>query len=278
MKEPTRVLVVEDIEAWVATLSRAAVRAGASEVVVCESLTMVKDALRRARFDVAILDIGLDPADDYNADGIKVLEAIRKKDGGGTRCILVTGWQGDRMDLQAGAQRKYGVDWAFMKEKYESRAVIARLAELLQEAPAHRLFLPAPIANLSARMEPDQFESWLLDVISPVGGMQTISSAVRGLISSAIPLVSMRPGSPMKANRDGVLVGVYWSRALAAAVAIGLASADSPARDEGNPVVDLTPFVTTRVTPDLIEHVSEHNVLGWLWELPELDRDDFADE
>ena len=78
MKAPTRALVVEDIEAWVYILDRAARRAGASEVVVCQNLQMVRDALRSARFDVAILDIGLDPDDDLNSDGIKALEAIRE--------------------------------------------------------------------------------------------------------------------------------------------------------------------------------------------------------
>ena len=133
MKAPTRALIVEDIATWVYTFNRAARRAGASEVVACESLTGATEALRSARFDVAILDIGLDPDDDQNSDGIKVLEAIRQTDGDGTRCVLVTGWQGgDRMDLQSYAQQKFGVDWAFMKEKYDARSVIAKLTELLE--------------------------------------------------------------------------------------------------------------------------------------------------
>ena len=77
MRAPTRALIVEDIETWIYTLDRAARRAGASEIVACESLDAAREALRSARFDVAILDIGLDPGDDLNSDGIKVLEAIR---------------------------------------------------------------------------------------------------------------------------------------------------------------------------------------------------------
>jgi len=106
VKAPTRALIVEDIETWVYILDRAARRAGASEIVVCGNLQMVGDALRSARFDVAILDVGLDPDDDLNSDGIKALEAIREMDGSGTRCVLITGWQGgDRMDLQESIQR-----------------------------------------------------------------------------------------------------------------------------------------------------------------------------
>ena len=206
MKAPTRALVVEDIEAWVYILDRAARRAGASEIVVCENLQTVRDALRSARFDVAILDIGLDPDDDLNSDGVKALEAIRKMDGGGTRCILVTGWQGgDRMSLQADAQQKFGVDWAYMKEKYEAHEVIAKLTELLEHASERRLSLTTPMANLCASTEPFYFENQLLDALSPKGGVQTLYSLASRLLRSAIPLIAMNPDMPMEKGPDGVL-------------------------------------------------------------------------
>jgi CheY-like chemotaxis protein len=274
VKAPTRILVLEDIDTWAYTLSRAARRAGASEVVVCENLHMAERELRAARFDVAILDIGLDPDDDGNSDGTKALEMIREKDGGGTRCVLVTGWQGgDRLDLMAGAQQKYGVDWAYMKEKYEARAVIDKLTELLEEAPGRRLSFTTPMQNLCADAEPWRFEVQLVEALSPVGGVRTLYSAASRLISSAIPLVARHPDSPMTATPDGALVGVYWSRALATAVAVGFAPAQ--AWDEGNPAENLSPLVAMDVIPDLIEQVRERNVQGWLWELPQLGRDDF---
>jgi len=276
MKAPTRVLVVEDIEVWAYTLSRAARRAGANEVVVCESLQMVANELRTARFDVAILDIGLDPDDDQNADGARALEMIRQEDGGGTRCILMTGWQGgDRMDLMAGAQQKYGVDWAYMKEKYEAHAVIAKLAELLDDASDRRLSLMTPMQNLCADADPWRFEGQLLEALSPNGGVATLYSAVSRLISSAVPLVAKNPDSPMKATSNGPMVGVYWSRALATAIAVGLAPVSSAAWGEENPAENLGPLVAENVVPDLIDRVKERNVQGWLWELPQLGRDEF---
>ena len=278
MKAPTRALVVEDIESWAFTLSRAARRAGASEVVVCENLEKVRDELRFARFDIAILDVGLDPHDEVNADGIAALEMIREIDGGGTRCVLVTGWQGgDRMDLQAAAQKNYGVDWAYMKEKYEAHAVIAKLTELLEQAAERRLSPTTPMANLGAGVEAYHFEGQLLEAISPKGGVQTLYSAVSRLISSAIPLLARHPDLPMTEGPDRVSVGVYWSRALATAVAVGLASANAWPSDENEVPVNLTRFLPAHVTPDLIDRVRERDVLGWLWELPGLDRDEFAE-
>jgi hypothetical protein len=237
---------------------------------------MVHEALRLARFDVAILDIGLDRDDDLNSDGIGALEAIREMDGGGTRCILVTGWQGgDRMDLQARAQQAYGVDWAFMKERYEARAVIAKLGELLGQATERRISQTTPMANLGASMEPFLFQDHLLRGLSPKGGMQTLYSLVSRLINPVVPLVAMHPAAPMVQGPDGVTVGVYWSRALSSAVAVGLAPAAAWDDDETVIPATLRRQVPEGVLPDLLESAPERNVLGRLWELPGLDRNSF---
>jgi ActR/RegA family two-component response regulator len=276
VKAPTRALIVEDIETWVYTLDRAARRAGASEVVVCENLQAVKDALRKARFDVAILDVGLDPDDDLNSDGIKALEAIREKDGGSTRCVMITGWQGgDVLDLQADAQHRLGMDWAYMKDKYEAHTVIVKLSELLEQAPERRMSQTTPMANLSADMAPFRFEAQLLAALSPTGGVQTLYSVVSRLLSSAIPVIAMHPEVPMEKGPDGGGVGLYWSRALATAVAVELAPAMGWPGDESNVGHNLGHLLPADVVPDLLERVRERNVQGRLWELPGLDRNTF---
>jgi CheY-like chemotaxis protein len=277
VKAPTRALIVEDIGTWIYTFNRAARRAGASEVVACESLAEAREALRSARFDVAILDIGLDPDDDQNSDGINVLEAIRKTDGDSTRCVLVTGWQGgDRMDLQSYAQQKFGVDWAFMKEKYDARSVIAKLTELLEGSDARRLSLATPMANLSASVKPFPFEGELLDTLDPNGGVRTLYSLASRLLSSVIPLLAENPDRPMEKGPDGVCVGVYWSRTLSAAVAVGLAPADRWPEDTAVVPASLSHLLPAGVTPDLLEDVRVRDVAGRLWELPGLDRSSFS--
>jgi DNA-binding response OmpR family regulator len=277
VRAPTRALIVEDIEAWVVMLERAARRAGASEVIVCGTLDEVKDALRVARFDIAILDIGLDPDDDENADGVKALEMIRETDGMGTRCILVTGWQGDRLDLQSKAQHKHGVDWAYMKERYEPRAVIAKLTELLEQAPERRVSATPPMTNLAAAVTPFEFEDQLIRALKPTGGMPTLYSAAFRLLNSAIPLVARDPDKPMEKGSDGVTVGLYWSRALKTAVAVGLAPVDSKHNDEEYVPTGLKRALPAGITPELIEFVRERNVLGWLWEIPALERNVFVE-
>ena len=277
MKAPTRALIVEDIGTWVYTFNRAARRAGASEVVACESLTEATEALRSARFDVAILDIGLDPDDDQNSDGIKVLEAIRQSDGDSTRCVLVTGWQGgDRMNLQSFAQQKFGVDWAFMKEKYDARSVIAKLTELLEGSTARRLSLATPMANLAANVKPFPFEAELLDALDPKGGVQTLYSLASRLLSSVLPLLAENPARPMEKGPDGIYVGVYWSRTLSAAVGVGLAPADRWPEDAAVVPASLSDLLPAGVTPDLLEDVRVRDIGGRLWELPGLDISSFS--
>jgi DNA-binding response OmpR family regulator len=275
MKAPTRALVVENTEAWESILQRSARRVGVSEVVICENLQMVKDALRRARFDIAILEIGLDPDDDLNSDGIKALEAIREVDGAFTRCILVTGWHGgDRMDMQADAQHKFGIDWAYMKEKYEGHAVIAKLTELLEQAATERVSRTMPMANLSACVELNRFEWHLLAGLSPHRGVETLYSLVSRLLSDTIPIIAMHPVTPMEKGPDGVWVGLYWSRGLATAIGVSL-DPDAAWPDDGNIPTGFGLLRSAGVTPELINSVRERNVRGRLWELPGLDRDEF---
>jgi ActR/RegA family two-component response regulator len=277
VRPPTRALLVEDVESWVSILSRAVRRAGISEIVTCENLQAAREALRKARFDVAILDIGLDEADDLNKDGVKVLEAIREVDTASTRCVLVTGWQGgDRLALASDAQDKFGVDFAFMKEKYDAHALIEKLTELLQQAAASRLD-KTPMENLGANMEPFHLETQLINALAPHGGVQTIYTLVSRLLSGAIPLVAQHPGQPIGIWPGDVSVGLYWSRALSTAVAVGLGPA--PAWHEDRSVIPdrLKELLPVGVVPELIDRTRERNIQGRLWELPGpgIDRDEF---
>jgi hypothetical protein len=277
VRAPTRALIVEDNDTWAYTFSRATGRAGIAESVGCKSLQDVEDELRVARFDIAIIDVGLDSEDDVNADGIAALKLIRQSEGDETRCVMVTGWQGgDRMDLMSFAQQKFGVDWAFMKERYDARAMIAKLTEFLEEVSSRRLFFSAPLGCLGSSMESDQFEARLLSMISPGGGAQNLHSAVSRLVSSAFPLVAMNSDFPLTVGTDGVWTGIYWSRALASAVAIGLTATDSSGDDNNGPGAHFSPYESPDVTVKLLEHVREGNIQGWLWELRGLSRDMFA--
>jgi CheY-like chemotaxis protein len=274
---PTRALVVEDIDTWVYTLTRAARNAGASEVIQCSSLRAVRDKLRSYRFDIAILDIGLDPDNDLNADGVQVHKAIREADGDSTRCVLVTGWLGgDRMALQYEAQLDHGVDFAFMKEKYDAPVIVAKLTNLLAKSTERRLAQGTAMASLCAKVDPPfRFEYWLLTALSPAGGIQSVYKLVTRLLNSVTPAVASRPEMPLEKGPDGICAGLYWSRALGCAIGVGLAPATAWAGvDDAVPAV-LARMLPREVVPARIANVHERNIAGHVWEMPGIYRDEF---
>lgn len=279
MIAPSRALVVEDIDSWVYTLTRAARIAGASEVIRCPSLRAVRDTLLSYRFDIAILDIGLDPDNDVNADGIRALEAIREADGDSTRCVLVTGWQGgDRMALQSQAHLDHGVDYAFMKEKYDGPVVIGKLTELLAKAPERRQAQGTAMASLCAKVDPPfRFEAWLLDALSPVGGIPTVYTLVTRLVGSVTPAVASHPDMPLEKGADGICAGVYWSRALGCAIGVALAPATAWAGNTAALPAILARTLPDEVVPDLLAKDHERNIAGRIWEMPGIDRNQFPE-
>lgn len=280
MRAPTRALIVEDIDSWVYILDRAARYAGASEVVACQELQDLDNALRNGRFDVALIDIGLDPHDQINDDGVGAIARIRAADGDHTRCVLVTGWQGgDRMDLQARVQKQYGVEWAYMKENYDARTVIAKLSELL-DRPAR----PAPpamaLSQLRADVDPHRFEAELIAELAPAGGVQTLFTLTSRLLGQTLPLVPRPAGDPLTRRATGGVVGTYWSRALSAPVAVNLVPVEQAPDDRKG--ADHTPYLEAlagdlglNAEPILLERVRERNLVGLLYELPQGSRDDY---
>jgi hypothetical protein len=92
-----------------------------------------------------------------------------------------------------------------------------------------------------------------------------------------IPLLADKPAQPMEKGPDGVCIGVYWSRTLSAAVAVGLAPEDSWPEDAAAVPTVLSHLLPAGITPDLLEAVRVRDVGGRLWELPGLDRNSFPE-
>jgi len=131
-----------------------------------------------------------------------------------------------------------------------------------------------PMENLCAGMEAWRFEGEMVGALSPKDGMKTLYSVVSRLLSNAIPLTARDPAMPMEKGPGGVLVGVYWSRALSTAVAVALAPA-SGWQDDNTTPPDLRHLMPGTVVPELIDSARERNVEGWLFELPQLSIEQF---
>ena len=102
-----------------------------------------------------------------------------------------------------------------------------------------------------------------------------LESVIGGERWGRYSILGYEPKDEVTLRADGVWVGVYWSRTLAAAVAVGLAPTASWPADESVLPVSLLPLLPAGTAPDLLETVRERNVQGRLYELPGLDRNSF---
>ena len=95
------------------------------------------------------------------------------------------------------------------------------------------------MANLGAsHASRSALKAQLLDALYPSGGSPDPLLAGARRLRSVMPLLAEQAARPMERGPDGVCVGVYWSRALSAAVAVGLAPAAvrrRPRRRSGQP-------------------------------------------
>ena len=86
-----KILVVDDIEDWRETL-RGMLEDANYEVFVATSVVNATEVLRQHAFDLAIVDMRLDEADEENRDGLKVLARMIKNDYPQMRTIILTGY------------------------------------------------------------------------------------------------------------------------------------------------------------------------------------------
>jgi hypothetical protein len=105
--------------------------------------------------------------------------------------------------------------------------------------------------------------------------MPTLYSLVSRILSSAVPVIAMDPDMPMRQGPDGVWTGLYWSRALATTVAVGLGPASVPQAEESTLPDDLLRLLSAGEVPDLIEDLRERNPgqalgtsRGWQRQIP----------
>ncbi len=96
-KEPRKVLVVDDLPDWRATL-RGLLAGKGFEVEVAESSDQAIQILETGRFDLALVDMRLDDTDEDNKDGLLLARKIRIR-WPSIKIIIVTGY-GTTEDVQ----------------------------------------------------------------------------------------------------------------------------------------------------------------------------------
>ena len=89
-RRPRRILVVDDIADWRKTLSKLLTCEG-YQVQEAESVDSALAALEACSFDLAMVDVRLDDADESNEQGLE-LAGIIKRDWPTVKVVIVTGY------------------------------------------------------------------------------------------------------------------------------------------------------------------------------------------
>jgi len=218
-----KVLVVEDTAYWQDIYKRNIEKTGC-DVKVSGNRTETFEILDQESFDLAIVDIRLDEADDQNVDGLRVLEQISKL-GESTNSIVVTG-HGDIRIARDALQRYNAV--CILEKNEISPAVIRDLINQ-QIASQKQKFRPSQqecSKLLSGVTSNDAaeilvWESRMQNILKPSGGVDQMYEIFQLFVEKIAPLIFVRGASGMQQDdKLNTATGYAWSKRLAQAIGI----------------------------------------------------------
>ena len=123
-----RALVVEDDHSWQQIISEILSDCGL-EVDLAVDLEQATLALKAQTHRVAVVDLSLSPNDHNNYDGLRVLDAIRRRDPN-CRAILLTGYA--TVELAVTALTDYGA-FTFLRKESHPAETCSHLPEAVRD-------------------------------------------------------------------------------------------------------------------------------------------------
>jgi CheY-like chemotaxis protein len=223
------ILIVEDEEEWRGIYTRAVGAQGSPQTVrVATDLASAERLIDAAKFAVAFVDIGLDVSDDGNVDGVKVMEKIRATDAD-TSIVVVTGRSGqDVLQITRDAIKKYGAYDTVGKSTVRPDDIRRLLKGGLE---AYRnVAAPGRLTARDALSGDSPAQVWddrVTRAIGYRGDFGVFYDFLGKLHGEYLPIVPRREGDRTVVDQERKLVyGAYWSRAIAAPIAICVGAAD----------------------------------------------------
>jgi ActR/RegA family two-component response regulator len=215
-------LIVEDDDDWSAIYRRAARSEGLTTVRVAKDLSQLDDALREMTFAVALVDIGLDVADDRNVDGLLALERVRKL-GDDTSLIVVTGRSGrDVLPITRDALKKYEAFDAISKVPVEPDE-LRRLIKAGLEEYRRVVSRKGPrVSEVLRGTTPATIWNWkMLRELQIRGGITALYDLLEKLVSDFLPVLKPQRDEVVTIDSDRSLAhGELWSRAYGHGVVV----------------------------------------------------------
>jgi DNA-binding NtrC family response regulator len=133
-----RILIVDDQRNWRRTLKQI-LSAEGHEVVLAATLAEAEAALSGATFDLAIVDMRLVDEDEYDVQGIELLNLIKKREPQ-TCAIILTGYRTE--ELEQKARREYGADEFLNKAPsngFDNEVFKQTIIDLVRKSQSRRL-------------------------------------------------------------------------------------------------------------------------------------------
>jgi len=128
--QTARILVVDDVPDWVATIG-GLLSDEKYEVGVANSIVSAIQMLSNFNYNIAIIDIRLDETDDENTDGLTLARQVKER-WPDTKVIVVTGYGTQPMVQQALSQNAAGIRIAdSFIEKDRVQAIIPLVGQML---------------------------------------------------------------------------------------------------------------------------------------------------
>lgn len=272
------ILVVEDEDQWHSLYRRAAGAYGLGETIsIAKDLATAERLIEAAKFAVAFVDIGLDITDDRNVDGLRVMEKIRAT-GDETSIIVVTGRSGqDALSIARDAIKKYDAYDAVGKSSVKPsdiRRLLEKGLEAYRNATAvgRKAVRDALLGAENAMARDNQ----VMRAIQLRGNVGVLYDFLAELFEQYLPVVPR--DDAVYAHIDGemgLVYGDYWSRAIAAAVAVCFGAVESLDRAMAGEQVD-SRLVGRYEVEAPIRQVTAHGIKGAVFRLDGCRREDFG--
>jgi ActR/RegA family two-component response regulator len=223
------VLIVEDEDEWSGAYERAVHALGENYTVkIAKDLVSAERLIEATKFAVAFVDVGLDINDDRNVDGLRVMERIRASDDD-TSIIVVTGRSGqDVLSITRDAIKKYGA-YDTVGKSSVAPADIRRLLEggLEEYRKAAAAGRRGAHEALRGDAEAMAWDHRLMQAMNFKGNASDFYEFLNRLLGGYLPMVTRQGGGQLDIDAStGLVYGDYWSRAIAAAVAVCFGAAE----------------------------------------------------
>lgn len=278
MRSGENVLIVEDEDEWSGAYERAVGALGGNHTVkTAKNLASAERLIDAVKFAVAFVDIGLDITDDRNVDGLLVMERIRAT-GDETSIIVVTGRSGqDVLSITRDAIKKYNA-YDTVGKGSVAPADIRRLFEggLKEYRKAAAAGRKSAHEALRGDAEAMAWDYRLMQASNFKGDASNFYEFLDTLLDDYLPIVPRGKDGRLDVDTStGLVYGDYWSRAIAAAIAICFGAAEQFDQAIEVNSTDGRLFGKYKLG-DALQELTDHGVKGAVFPLAEGRREDFG--